>query len=115
MRTQKAASVEVMKWVGSLMREWPHRVLLVAGGDANTWIGRRSDGTEAVAEVVGPFHRGKQTSAGDLLLDSMETLGFMAPASSVKEGGPTYCGTQGSTNSIDHFLLPKEAKRLWAK
>ena len=33
---------EVMKWVDSMMREWPHRVLPVVVGDANTWIGRRS-------------------------------------------------------------------------
>ena len=84
----------------------------MVGGDANTWIGRTSDGTEAIAEVVGPFHRGKQTSAGDLLLDSIGTFGFMVPASFVKEGGPTYCGTQGSTSSTDHFLIPKEANRL---
>ena len=30
-------------------------------------------------------------------------------------GGPTHCGTQGSTSSIDHFLIPKEAKRLLGK
>ena len=65
-----------------------------------------------MAEVVGPFHRGKQTSTGDLLLDSMETWEFMAPASFVKEGEPAHGGTQGSTSSIDHFLIPKEAKRL---
>ena len=43
-RTQNAASFEVMKWVGSMMREWPHEVLPVVGCDASTWIGRRSDG-----------------------------------------------------------------------
>ena len=36
-------------------------------------------------------------------------------ASFTKEGGPTYCGTQGSTSSIDHFLIPKEAKRQLGK
>ena len=114
-RLVRVGSVEVMKWVGSMMREWPHRVLPVVGGDANTWIGRRSDGREAMAEVVGPFHRGKQTSAGDLLLDSMETLGFVVPASFVTGGGPTHCGTQGSTSSTDHFQVPKEAKILLGK
>ena len=29
MRTQNAASVEVMKWVGSMMREWSYGILLV--------------------------------------------------------------------------------------
>ena len=29
----EAACVEVMKWVGSMMREWPHRLLPVVGGD----------------------------------------------------------------------------------
>ena len=39
----------------------------------------------------------------------------MAPTSCVKEGGLAHCGTQGSTSSIDHFLIPKEAKRLLGK
>ena len=52
-RTQKVASGEVMKCVGSMMSEWPHRVLTVVGGDANTRIGRRGDGTEAVEDVRG--------------------------------------------------------------
>ena len=88
MRTQKAASVEVM--------EWPYRVLPVVGDDANTWIGRTSDGTEAMAEVVGPFHRGKQTSGRYLLLAWRLWSSWLLPLSA-KEGGPTYCGTQGST------------------
>ena len=79
------------------------------------WIGRRSDGAEAMAEVVGPFRRRKQTSAGDLLLDSMETLGFIAPASFVKGGGPTYCDTQGPTSSIDHFLVVRSNECLWCR
>ena len=112
MRTQKAASVELMKWVGSMMREWPQRVLPVVGGDANTWIGRRSDGTEAMAEVVGPFHQGKQTSAGDLFLDSMETLVFMGPAS-FRERRRSYVLWHARVDEQHRSLLTqKEAKRL---
>ena len=59
-----------------------------------------------------PLHRGKESTAGDSLLDSMEAMGFMAPASFVKEGRPTCCGLQGSTRSIDHFLTPKETRRI---
>ena len=59
--------------------------------------------TEAVEGVVGPLHRVEQTSSGDLLLDSMETLGFMAPASFVKGGGPLAqrLATQGHHSSGD--------------
>ena len=44
----------------------------------------------------------------------METLGFMAPASFVKEGGPSYCGTQGATSSIDQLPGTKgSAEAAW--
>ena len=86
----------------------------MVGGDANTWIGRRLDGTEAMAEVVGNFQRGKRTRAGDLSLDSVETLGSMALASFVG-GGPAYCGTQGSTSSIDDFLSTKGSEETAGK
>ena len=95
MRTQTAASAEVMTWFSSMMRAWPHSALPLVGGDASTW------------EVVGPFHRGLQSAAGDLLLDSVEAMCFMAPASIVKEGG-----LARSMSSIDYFLIPKEAKQL---
>ena len=38
MRTQMVASVEVMMWVGSMMREWPHRVLPVVGLDEEVMV-----------------------------------------------------------------------------
>ena len=90
-----------LTWVSAMMRAWPHRALLVVEGDANTWIGRRVDGAEALEEVVGSLHRSNHSAAGDVLLDSMESMGFMAPASFVKQGGRTNCGLQGSSRSID--------------
>ena len=54
--------------MASALNRRVHRVLRVLEENANTWIGRRVDGTEAMEEVVEPFHRGKQTAAGDLLL-----------------------------------------------
>ena len=45
----------------------------------------------------------------------MEAMGFMAPASFVREEGPTNCGLLRPTSSNDHFLLPEEARRLVGK
>ena len=46
--SKKAASVDEMRWVSSMMRESPHRVLPVVEGDVDTWIGRRGQCTEAM-------------------------------------------------------------------
>ena len=69
----------------------------MVGGDANTCIGSRVDGTVALEEVVGPFQHGIQSAAGDIMLNSTEAMGFMAPASFVKGGGPPHCGLRSKT------------------
>ena len=62
-----------------------------------------------------PFVEGSRQVRETCCWSARRLLGLMALASFVKEGGPTYCGTQGSTSSSEHFLIPQEAKRLLGK
>ena len=74
-----------------------HRVLRVLVGDANTWIGRRVDGTEAMEEVVGPFHRGKQTAAATCCCESVLETGTSVTAGAVSTCAGPHATADGAS------------------
>ena len=80
MRTQTAASAEVKKWVSFAMKVWHHRVLLVREGGRRQrgvdWTSQRQHGGSAGG---GGSASQRQSAAGDMLRDSMETLGWHLP------------------------------------
>eukprot|EP00972_Heterocapsa_arctica_P008650 1267256-Heterocapsa_arctica.AAC.1 len=104
---QEQGTIAPFRWATQVLLGLPQRATSVIGMDANAKVGSQREDDDTI-DPIGPYYTQVENLVGYHLHEFAANAGLaLANARFLSAAGPTWSGTDRTTNRIDYIAIPK--------